>query len=115
MSKNNGHDKNPPHKSESPLKKIKEKELEFSGKYLEAKKQAEMIIADARKKSNEIKSNAKDEALKEAETYYKQKFSLLLKDKNKFDNNETVKAKNIAEKNYKKAYEFLLKEIIPNV
>ncbi len=108
MSKDNGH------KSESPLRKIKEKELELGGRYLEAKKQAEIIIAEARKNANEIKASAKENAIKEAELYYKQKLSLLNKDKNKFDDN-SASIRNVAEKNFGKACEYLLKQIVPSV
>ncbi len=115
MSKKDEHDKGSHQKSESPLKKIREKELEFGGKYLEAKKQAEMIIADARKKSSEIKTNAKENALKEAEIYYKQKLSLLNKDINKVGDEDIFNVKKLGEKNFNKAYEYLLEQIIPNI
>lgn len=115
MSKKAEHDKDSYHKTESPLKKIREKELEFGGKYLEAKKRSEMIIADARKKSNEIKASAKENALKEAETYYKQKLSLLSKDKDKIKDEDISNVKKLGEKNFSKAYDYLLKQIISNV
>lgn len=115
MSKNKEHEKSPHPKAESPLKKIKEKELEFGGKYLEAKKQAEIIIADARKKAGEIKANSQESSIKEAETYYKQKLAVLNRDKNKVDDKDVLKVKSIAEKNSGKAYDFLVKQIIPNV
>ncbi|MDD5771844.1 MAG: hypothetical protein PHX78_00075 [bacterium] len=115
MSKKNDHDKDSHPKADSPLKKIKEKELEFGGKYLEAKKQSERIIADARKTAHEIKANSQESSIKEAETYYKQKLSALNRDKSKFDDKDVVKVKNTADKNFSKAYDYLLKQIIPNV
>ena len=90
MSKNNGHDNTSQQKAESPLKKIKEKELEFGGKYLEAKKQSEIILADARKKANEIKLNSQESSIKEAETYYSQKLAVINRDRSKFDDKEIV-------------------------
>jgi vacuolar-type H+-ATPase subunit H len=115
MSKNTDHDKSSHQKADSPLKKIKEKELEFGGKYLEAKKQSEIIISDARKKASEIKSNSNESSIREAETYYKQKLSAMNRDKEKIDDKDVIKVKNVAEKNYSKAYDYLMKQIIPNV
>ena len=115
MSKDNSHNKESNGSAENPLKKIKEKELEFSGKYLNTKKQAETIVADARKRASEIKTISKESSVKEADVYYKQKLSLLNKDKNKIDDKDVVKVKKIAEKNFSKAYNYLLKQIIPDV
>lgn len=103
------------HKYENPLKKIKEKELELGGRYLEAKKQAEIIISEARRKADEIKRSAKENAIKEAELYYKQRLSLLNKDRSKSDDNNIVNIKKLAEKNFSNAYKYLLKQIIPDV
>lgn len=115
MSKDNGHNKDSHHRYENPLKKIKEKELELGGRYLEAKKQAEIIIAEARKKADEIKRGAKEDAVKEAELYYKQKVSLLNKDKNKFDDKGIADIEKLAKKNFNNAYAYLLKQIVPSV
>jgi vacuolar-type H+-ATPase subunit H len=41
---------------DSPLYQIREKELEISGRVLTAKKQAEQIVADARKKAMETQA-----------------------------------------------------------
>lgn len=105
----------PSHKYENPLKKIKEKELELGGRYLEAKKQVEIIVSEARKKAGEIKRSAKENAIKEAELYYKQRLPLLSKDKNKSDDSSVVNIKKLAEKNFSNAYKYLLKQIIPDV
>lgn len=105
----------PTHKYENPLKKIKEKELELGGRYLEAKKQAEIIISEARRKADEIKRSAKENAIKEAELYYKQRLSLLNKDRSKSDDNNIVNIKKLAEKNFSNAYKYLLEQIVPDV
>ncbi|TLM97452.1 MAG: hypothetical protein FDZ75_04475, partial [Actinobacteria bacterium] len=44
--------------SNSPLQLIREKELEISGRLLAAKRQADEIISDARKRASEIVANA---------------------------------------------------------
>lgn len=49
-------------KDDSPLHMIREKEIEISGRVLAAKKQAENLVADARKKSAETVSKAELEA-----------------------------------------------------
>jgi hypothetical protein len=46
---------------DSPLYLIREKELEISGHVLSAKKKAEQIVADARKKASETLSQAESE------------------------------------------------------
>jgi regulator of protease activity HflC (stomatin/prohibitin superfamily) len=46
---------------DSPLFLIREKELEISGHVLSAKKKAEQIVADARKKASETLSQAETE------------------------------------------------------
>jgi vacuolar-type H+-ATPase subunit H len=51
---------------DSPLFQIREKELEISGRVLTAKKQAEQIVADARKKAFETQAQAEDDAEKDA-------------------------------------------------
>jgi vacuolar-type H+-ATPase subunit H len=51
---------------DSPLYQIREKELEISGRVLKAKKQAEQIVADARKKAFETQAQAESEGEKEA-------------------------------------------------
>lgn len=50
----------------SPLYMIREKELEISGRVLAAKKKAEQIVADARRKSSETLSQAEAEGEKQA-------------------------------------------------
>lgn len=45
----------------SPLHLIREKEMEISGRVLEAKKEAEQIVADARRKAVEIVQKAEVE------------------------------------------------------
>ncbi|MFH1288744.1 MAG: hypothetical protein ABII25_08635 [bacterium] len=115
MSKNNDHSKAPHHKNENPLEKIKEKELELGGRYLETKKRTEIIISEARKKADEIKRGAKENAIKEAELYYEQKLSLLNKDKNKSDDSGVANIEKLAGKNFNNTYEYLLKQIAPGV
>lgn len=46
---------------DSPLYLIRERELEISGRVLSAKKKAEQIVADARKKASETLSQAESE------------------------------------------------------
>ena len=53
---------------DSPLYQIREKELEISGRVLTAKKQAEQIVADARKKAFETQAQADSDAEKDART-----------------------------------------------
>ncbi len=55
----------------SPLHLIREKEMEISGQVLAAKKEAEDIVAAARKKAVELKNRAEDEADKLAAEHEK--------------------------------------------
>lgn len=48
--------------SNSPLHLIREKEIEISGRMLAAKRQADEIVADARKKAAALMGSATDEA-----------------------------------------------------
>ncbi|HCJ66386.1 MAG TPA: hypothetical protein DHV62_03440, partial [Elusimicrobia bacterium] len=50
----------------TPLVRLREKELELQGKLMEARKEAEIIVAEARKKATEIKRRAEEEAIIEA-------------------------------------------------
>lgn len=50
----------------SPLYQIREKEMEITGRVLAAKKQAETIVADARKKAAETVAKAESEGEKYA-------------------------------------------------
>lgn len=50
----------------SPLYQIREKELEISGRVLSAKKKAEQIVADSRKKASEMHAAAESEGEKQA-------------------------------------------------
>ncbi len=59
----------------SLLAQIRQKELEISGKVLEAKKQAESIVADARKKAAVIVQQADEQGLTEAQKYYENQMS----------------------------------------
>ncbi len=59
----------------SLLVQIRQKELEISGKVLEAKKQAESVLADARKKAAIVVQKADEEGLKEAHKYYESQMS----------------------------------------
>jgi vacuolar-type H+-ATPase subunit H len=49
------------HDSASPLHRIREKEMEISGRVLKAKQQADEIIADARRKAADIIAKAQGE------------------------------------------------------
>jgi vacuolar-type H+-ATPase subunit H len=50
----------------SPLQQIREKELEISGGVLAAKKKAEQVVSDARKKASETLAQAEAEGTKQA-------------------------------------------------
>jgi vacuolar-type H+-ATPase subunit H len=49
------------HDSASPLHRIREKEMEISGRVLKAKQQADEIVADARRKAAEIIAKGESE------------------------------------------------------
>ena len=49
------------HDSASPLHRIREKEMEISGRVLKAKQQADEIVAEARRKAAEIVAKAETE------------------------------------------------------
>ena len=54
----------------SPLIQIREKELEIRGRVMEAQKEAEKIVADARARSATLIEEASRETEKEAAEYY---------------------------------------------
>jgi len=49
------------HDSASPLHRIREKEMEISGRVLKAKQEADVIVADARRKAAEIIATGESE------------------------------------------------------
>lgn len=55
----------------SLLMQIRQKELEISGKVLEAKKKAEGIVAEARKQAAVIVQAADEQGIKKAQSHYK--------------------------------------------
>jgi len=58
------------HDSSSPLHRIREKEMEISGRVLKAKQEADKIVSDTRRKAAETVSKAEaegDQAAREAE------------------------------------------------
>ncbi|MBI5207778.1 MAG: hypothetical protein HY934_08300 [Candidatus Firestonebacteria bacterium] len=116
-NKNNNHGNDHEHRSlpkaENPLTKIKEKELELRGKYLEVKKQAELIVAEARKKAGEIRRASTDRAIKEAQEYYDQKVAQIRNETIKYGEEEVINVNKLAAKKIPQAKEFLLKNIIP--
>ncbi len=61
------HQKTVTHDSSSPLQIIRDKELEIAGKVLAAKKQAEEIVADARRKAVDVVAKADTEGEGRAE------------------------------------------------
>lgn len=101
-------------KSVNPLEKIKEKELELRGKYLEIKKQGELIVAEARKKASEIRRTASERAAKEAQSYYDGELMKLRgEDAGPVDDKELVEVRKTGDKNLNQAREFLIKNVIP--
>jgi vacuolar-type H+-ATPase subunit H len=54
------------HGGDSPLHRIREKEMEISGKVLAAKRQADEIVADARRKASEVVAKGEAEAAESA-------------------------------------------------
>ena len=61
--------------SSSLLMQIRQKELEISGKVLEAKKKAEGIVAEARKKAAVIVQEADEKGITQAQEFYKKEMS----------------------------------------
>ncbi len=122
MSKKNSKNGEEDHKSgqdhgttpkQNPLEKLKEKELQLRGRYLESKKQAEVIVAEARKKASDIRRASTDIAVKTAQEYYEKEVQKIRSETVKIGDEEVIQAKKIAEKNINHAREFLLKNIVP--
>lgn len=113
-NKNSSHSKetDPRHASVSPLQRIKEKELELRGKYMEAKKKSELIVAEARKNASEIRRTATEKASKEAKAYFDKKAAELRVEKVKSSEEEISQLKIIAEKNFEKSCDFLYRQIV---
>lgn len=55
----------------SPLTMIKQKEIEINASILEAQKEAEDKLAEARRKASEIRSQAEKSGIAEAKVFYK--------------------------------------------
>ncbi|MBI5417318.1 hypothetical protein HZA55_05155 [Candidatus Poribacteria bacterium] len=108
---NSGHGHGSSPKS-NPLEKIKEKELELRGKHLETKKQAEVIVAEARKKASDIRRSATEKASKEAQIYFDKEVAKIRSETVKFGEEEVINANKLAEKNFNNAKDFVLKAIV---
>lgn len=99
----------------SPLQMIREKELEISGKVLKAKKKAEKIVADARRKAADIIDKADATAVKEAEKFKVDEIrrskeeAKKIKESVKKDIDEVQKK---AKKNFNEAVEFVRGTVI---
>jgi len=100
----------------SPLVHLRDKELELQGKLLEAKKEAEIIVAEARKKATEIKHLAQEEAVLEAQKYYQVEMEKTRKEAEEIRKkvkDEIGKVKKEGEKNLAKAVELVTRVVIP--
>ncbi len=100
----------------SPLVRLRDKELELQGKFLEAKKEAELIVAEARKNATGIKRQAIEKAVSEAEKYYREEIEKTKKEAEKIRKTIRDEIKPIEEegkKNLPKAFELIMKIVLP--
>lgn len=103
---------------DSPLVYLRNKELELQGKIMEAKKEVEIIVAEARRKTAEIKRVAQEEATIEAQKYYQQEMGKTRKEAEEIRKGvkvEIEKVKKEGEKNLQKGIDLVLKIVIPKV
>ena len=100
----------------SPLVSLRNKELELQDKLLEARKEAEIIVAEARKNAVEVKRQAIEKAVSEAEKYYRVEIEKTKKEAEKI--RESVKEEikpieKIGETNLDKTIELIMKIVLP--
>jgi len=100
----------------SPLLRLRDKELELQGKFLEARKEAELIVAEARKNATEIKRQAIEKAVSQAEKYYREEIEKTKKEAEKIRaliKDEIKPIEEEGKKNLSKAFELIMKIVIP--
>lgn len=100
----------------SPLHLIREKELEISGRVLEARKKATETITEARRKAAETVDRADETALKEAEEFRTTELKRTKKEAEEIKASAGGDAKKITEqgkKNFDKAIVFIKEAVMP--
>lgn len=79
----------------SVLDAIREKELSINAKVLEARKKAEDIVAESRRKAVAIKEKAAEEAPAEAKAYYDAKLNEACKEAEQVQSSIDVEVKSV--------------------
>lgn len=100
----------------SPIELVVQKELEINAKVLRAKKEAEKIIADGRKKAQDISDKAGGTAEKKAKTFRKkevEKTNAEASDIKSSVAQEINKVKEAGKKNMSKAVDYIAKAVLP--
>lgn len=98
----------------SPLVYLKRKELELKGGLLKAEKEAETLVADARRKATEIKKDAEETAAVESKKYYAREIEKAKKKAEEIRNSVEEDRKRIVTAGQEKideAAEIIVKEI----
>ena len=101
-------------KEQSVLQHIRRKEVELSVKVDEARREAEQIIVDAKRKAAEIVKNAEVEGIKAADEYYKKRQANILNEienLKKLGEEEANSAKMKGEQNLSKAIDTIVKVV----
>ena len=99
---------------QSVLQQIRRKEVELSVKVDEARREAEQIIADAKRDAAEIVKNAEVEGIKAADEYYKKRQAGILNEienLKKLGEEEANSAKTKGEQNLSKAIDTIVKVV----
>jgi len=100
----------------SPLLRLRDKELELQGKLLEARKEAEILVAEARKNAVEVRRQAIEKAVSEAEKHYQEEIEKTKKEAEKIRGSikeEIKQIEKIGETNLDKAIELIMKLVLP--
>lgn len=99
---------------QSPLTRIKQKEIEINTRILEASREADEIVAEARRQAAIIKERAEGQGYEEAKALYKLELAKAKKEAAKVEKSvdeEVAKTTEQGTKNLQKAVDFIVEVV----
>lgn len=102
--------------SSSLLVVIREKEIELNASLLEAKKEAEQVVADGRRQSVALHEKAVEEGYQEGQAIFNVELDKAKAEADKIKQDSKAEVKKVKEdgkKNFDKAVEMVLKTVLP--
>lgn len=105
-------------KDSSPLSIIREKEVALKKTVIEMQIKADALIAEARKKAEQIKKKAAEDGEKKANEYYEKELAKIQKQAEEIKNQAPQKAQEISkigQKNLEKAMQQLKEILLPGI